>query len=300
MRIDLNTVRKTTAFLFPYFIRKFIPRSISMHLYFRGRFEARLRGQRLLQLNANGYQIENDIFWYGLENAHEKKSLEIFMDFCNTYKPKTVFDIGANTGLYGLVALSLEPQCKVSFFEPIPFACEVIKKNLKSNCYSANVFQLALSNYSGHGVINMGFGKDMEYSVTLNSFADQAITGNHDFSIKYQELKVEVDTVANLIESGQIGLPQLIKIDVEAHESEVLSGFGSYISNSMAFLVEVLNENEALKLNNIFQGRSFEFWNIDDLHGRVRRSDTIEKSDYYNYFICSHQVGVELKSLRNW
>lgn len=259
---------------------------------------ARLYGQPLLNLNANGYQIENEIFWYGLESAHEKKSLEIFMEYCTRYKPKTVFDIGANTGLYGLVAISLEPLCEVSFFEPIPFACEVIKENLKSNEYSANVFQLALSDYIGSGTINMGIGREMEYSVTLNNFADQAITGSHDHSLRYQEINVQVDTVAHLIESGQIEVPQLIKIDVEAHESEVLSGFGNYISSSMAFLVEVLNEKQARKLNDIFRGHSFEFWNIDDEQGSVRRTNLIEKSDHYNYFICSHQVGAELKSLQ--
>lgn len=61
-------------------------------------------------------------FYYGLENGHEKKAMRVWIEFCELFNPKYVADIGANTGIYGLVAKALDSNCNVAFFEPLESA----------------------------------------------------------------------------------------------------------------------------------------------------------------------------------
>jgi len=81
--------------------------------------------------------------------------------------------------------------------------------------------------------------------------------------------------------------PNLIKLDVETHEPQVLEGFGELLNTSMVFLIEVLNDDLGLKLQKFFPSDKFDYWNINDQLGTVRKTESIVKSDFYNYFICS-------------
>ena len=76
-------------------------------------------------MNADHFQIENEIYWYGLESGHECKSMAIWIEYCEIFQPKEILDIGANTGVYGLVAKAICPMANVSFFEPIPAAIKI-------------------------------------------------------------------------------------------------------------------------------------------------------------------------------
>ena len=77
--------------------------------------------------------------------------MKIWIEYCERFKPKHVYDVGANTRIYGLVAKALDPTTEVSFFEPIAKAIEILRINLGINKYTANVFSFALSNYDGVG-----------------------------------------------------------------------------------------------------------------------------------------------------
>ena len=149
----------------------------------------RENGKPVLKLFADHYQIENELYWYGLENSHEGKSMEIFADFCRTIRPRVIFDIGANTGIYGLIALAILPKANVSFFEPIPKALEMIEKNLIINNFSGHIFKIALSDFDGEGNFYIPSGQDMAYSITLNAFADEEIDGSALLGMTYDKLR---------------------------------------------------------------------------------------------------------------
>ena len=117
-------IRKLVATLIPSSLRKYVAPKIAQHLYFEGKIQVNHRGKGLLQLQATGYFLENEIYFYGLEGGHEKLSMKIWIEYCEKFNPQQVYDIGANTGIYGLVAKALNPSTEVSFFEPIAKAVE--------------------------------------------------------------------------------------------------------------------------------------------------------------------------------
>jgi FkbM family methyltransferase len=270
------------ARVFPYWIRKIIPLRISQHLYFNGIFEARLYGKKTVKLLHIGNQIENEIYWRGFEGCHEKKSMQVFASIVQNISPKVVWDIGANSGTYGILTKALKPDCDVVFFEPIPKAVEIIEKNLSINNFEAKVFEIALGDFDGVGEIFFEKGHDFATSVTVNK--NTVPKGTQSDSMKIQVRRLDSIT-------AELGLnpPNLVKLDVETYEYEVLNGWGTQFPEEAVFLIEILLEDLALKLAEFFPENRYQFWNIDDHNSTIRQVAKLGKSDFYNFLIVPNR-----------
>ena len=274
----LRLIRKTIARSTPHFVRKRIPLKIFKHFYFSGQFQARLYGEKVVRLISTGNQIENEIFWKGFEGCHEGLSTQIWKSLIIQIKPKNIWDIGANSGTYGVLAKSIHPECEVSFFEPIPKAVEMIQGNLKLNRFDASVYQVALGDYDGEGEIYFSEGVDFAYSVTVNKDTTSGLA-------KSVVMPIKVCRAESILNQYKKALPDLIKIDVEGFEPEVLEGFGSNFPHNSVFLIEVLTDVNAEKLAQFFPNTKYDFYNIDDVKNTLRKNIELEKSDFYNCLV---------------
>lgn len=280
--MNINGIRKLVATILPYWIRKIIPLKISQHLYFNGVFEARLHGKKTVKLLHVGNQIENEIYWRGFEGCHEKKSMQVFASIVQNLAPKVVWDIGANSGTYGMLAKALKPDCEVVFFEPIPKAVAIIEKNLSINNFEAKVFEIALGDFDGNGEIFFEKGHDFAMSVTVNKNTVPKGTESDSMEIQVRRL----DSI-----TAELGLnpPNLVKLDVETYEYEVLNGWGNQFQEEAIFLIEILREDLALKLGKFFPENRYQFWDIDDHNSTIRQVAKLGKSDFYNFLIVPNR-----------
>lgn len=290
-------LRKLIARSIPHYFRKLLPPNTTRHLHFRGKFKVRLNGKKLFTMVANSGKYENEIYWYGLEGGLEKRSQVIWAEYCKVFKPQNVLDVGANSGLYSLITSSVSPNSTVSSIEPIPEAIRRMRENMLVNNFPCNIFEGALAEYSGYGDIYLESGTIYASSVTLNTYADLALTGVHDSNKLYKKFSVSVSTLSGLINRGFCNIPNLVKIDVETYELKVLSGFGYDLALTDAYLIEVLNNEIADGLNVFFANKGFFYFNINDRLNSLRRTNHIEKSDFWNYFICKPKVANRLNSL---
>lgn len=284
--MKLELIRLIIAKATPFFIRKSVPLKISRHLYFSGIFTARLYGKNTVKLVSQGHQIENEIYWRGFESCHEGKSMQIFAEILNKLKPKVVWDIGANSGTYGILAKALNADSKVYFFEPIPKAVEMIVENRKLNNFNVEVFQLALGDYNGKGKIYFGKGTDFATSVTVN----KNLLGD---GLAVDSMEISVMRAETLMEKFALPMPELVKLDVETYEFEVLKGFGTTPFNDCIFLIEILSNELAEKLISFFPNEKYDFYNINDALSNVRKTESLEKSDFYNYLICPKKLSAQ-------
>ena len=78
----------------------------------------------------------------------------------------------------------------------------------------------------------------------------------------------------------------------------MLEGFGFDLSEVSAFLVAVLNDLAAEKLNLIFKDLGFDFYHIDDFHDKVVKRNKIYASMNYNYFIVRPSFALEMQTLK--
>jgi FkbM family methyltransferase len=276
--MNTNSIRKLVARALPFQIRKRIPLRIARHLYFNGVFEARMKGKKLVKLLHAGHQIENEIYWRGFEGCHEKKSMQVFAGIVENLDPKVVWDIGANSGTYGVLAKALKPDSEVIFFEPIPKAAELVKANLELNQFDAKIFEIALGDFDGKGEIFFPKGHDFATSVTVNQ--DTVPKG-----IESDAMIIQVQRLETLIAKHGLDSPDLVKLDVETYEYEVLEGWGSNFPAEAIFLIEILREDLAQKIVKYFPQDEYEFWNIDDRKANIRKVARLGKSDFYNFLI---------------
>ena len=251
------------------------PESIYRHLYFNGTIKIKVDEQHQFKMVHYGYQIENELFWAGLVNGWEKQSMKLWTALSK--ESKVIFDIGSNTGVYTMVSKAVNPSASVHAFEPFESIYKKMVNNVNINSFDVNANCLAVSNYTGDAVIYTE-DPDFAYSVTVNQ----------NLWVKDKEpieIKIKTITLKDYIEANNLTQIDLMKIDVEMHEPEVMEGFAEYFEQfKPILLIEILNEEIALKLNRYFKPEDYHFYNIDESRG-LTKTKFLSKSDFYNYLV---------------
>ncbi len=251
------------------------PVSIYQHLYFNGTITVPVAGLQSFKMVHYGHEIENNLFWSGLFNSWEKISLRIWTAL--SAESTVIFDIGANTGVYSMIAKTVNNNAVVHAFEPFPAIFKKLVHNAAINHYEVQCNCSAVSNFSGDAVIYTA-DENFAYSVTVN----QNLWVKNSDPIK---IDIKTTTLDAYIRQHHITSIDLMKIDVETHEPEVMEGFIQYfLQFNPILLIEILNEQVANKLSNYFAGADFDFYNIDELTG-IKKVTMLSKSDYYNFLI---------------
>lgn len=261
--------------------------SVYRHLHFTGIIDIPVAG-REFKMHHYGYEVENEIFWAGLLGNWEKVSLGLWIKLCKN--SDVIFDIGANTGVYSLIAKTVNPDSSVYAFEPVKRVFEKLKENIELNNFNIHSYEKAVSNSDGTAVI---YDTETEhtYSVTVNKNLNSADT-------HVKSVTIETIMLDSFIQENKINKIDLIKIDVETHEPEVLEGFSQFISKfKPTILIEILQEEVGAKVNDLVKDMDYLYFNIDELAG-IRQVDKITRSDYYNYLICSKEIAKSLALIK--
>ena len=163
-----------------------------------------------------------------------------------------------------------------------------LQQNIELNQYAIKIHSYALSDYTGKGVVYLREGQNFTYTVTVNK---NTVSPN----FKVQKIDIDVMRIDKLIEEKVIQIPDLIKLDVERYEYEVLCGMGKYLKEFYPdLIVEVLDAQQACRLNQIFVGTEYIFFNIDDINQSIRQTKTIEPSVHGNNLICTLKTAINL------
>jgi FkbM family methyltransferase len=251
------------------------PASIYQHLYFNGTITVPVNSQQKFKMVHYGHEIENKLFWGGLFNSWEKISIRLWTAL--SAESTVIFDIGANTGIYSMIAKTVNKNAAVHAFEPFPAIFKKLEHNAAINQYDIHCNCTAISNFTGDAVIYTA-DENFAYSVTVNQ----------NLWVKDSEpIKIDIKTITldDYIMQHHIPSIDLMKIDVETHEPEVMEGFFKYfLQFKPILLIEILNEEVANKLSGYFAAADFDFYNIDELTG-IKKVTSLSKSDYYNFLI---------------
>lgn len=281
MKNSWNIVKKTIALSIPYQIRQVIPECIYKHVHFKGKFSARLNGRVLFELWSNGYMIENQIFWKGVENSHEKLSLKLWIKLITDLQPQIIWDIGSNTGIYGLVGKTLAPNSRVLLFDPLISAIGFAQLNFDINHLEGEFHNVALGDFSGEAEVFLNKKDTFAYSVTVN----KNLLNSSESNVMRINVKRAEEFVNNSDE-----IPQLVKIDVETFEPEVLRGFASINLTNTTFLIEILTNELGQQIQKILTPENFIYVNINDEKDTCRTQKNLSKSDYYNFLIIPRKM----------
>ena len=149
----------------------------------------------------------------------EQKELHAFVDAIEL--EDTVYDIGANTGLYSFFAATKCRRGMVAAFEPYPPNIDLLKRDLARNGFhNIEVVESALSNTVGEIKFTHPEEDDIGYgSSSIDAKEDDDAT------------MVSTTTGDKLVSDEQLPPPNVIKIDVEGAESLVVDGMKEVLSS---------------------------------------------------------------------
>jgi FkbM family methyltransferase len=256
------------------------------HLHFHGVFEVPVEKDISFLLNHHGFVVENEIFWEGLEKGHESVSYSLWKKLAKD--SRVIFDIGANTGVYSLIAKSLNPTSEVYAFEPVKRVFQKLEGNKKLNSFDISCFEEALSNSDGEATI-FDTAAEHTYSVTVNKNTTAA-------NAEVIPTKIKIARLDTVIEKFGIKHIDLMKIDVETHEPEVLEGMGRYLKEfNPSILIEILDDAVGEKVEALVKENGYLYFNIDDKAKKLRKVEHITQSDFWNYLLCSPSKAKELE-----
>lgn len=175
-------------------------------------------------------------------------------------KDDVVYDIGANIGMYTCFLARQLPPEQVVAFEPHPANIKRLRSNLDLNNVNATIVELALSDTSG--------------TTELAIKSQEAGEGEHSIATDDdgETIPVELATGDELVDSGDLPPPSIIKIDVEGAEFEVLRGLKKMIANPECRLcyIEIhpnrLTDysNSVEEINEFFISNGFELNQIEE------------------------------------
>ena len=128
----------------------------------------------------------------------------------------SVYDLGANVGFYSLLASVLVgPEGKVFSFEPAPRNLKLLRTHLELNhVTNCDVWDVAVGRCAGMG----------EFDPGPNPSVGRLSTASHN------TFTVGIVALDNLVTSGHLPEPNLIKCDIEGGEYDALMGATEVLS----------------------------------------------------------------------
>jgi FkbM family methyltransferase len=165
---------------------------------------------RRLQMNApTGLLIPRLLADNGLA-GYEPETLAVYLAAIDLAPPGAVLDIGANVGVYGLLARALSDR-EVHAFEPVPELAQV-------------AISTGIANQLRYGVVREAVGREPgEATFYLSDVSDSSNSLNPTFRASTRALTVSVTTLDRYVDAHGI-VPAVVKIDVETGEPDVLAG----------------------------------------------------------------------------
>lgn len=242
--------------------------SISRQFPYRGFMEVEPAiGKPFALYDDNDDLVCMNLGWRG---DYEPASLRLWQTLAVT--ANVVFDIGAYTGIYALMAARANPGARIVAVEPVPANLERLKKNLAVNgCSRALAVQAAILDRSGEVALSRTASGDFltsGASIVRQAPADGAATET-----------VAGLTGGDLLERAGEKSVDLVKIDVEGAEVHVLGGMAGLLERGLLeqggpdLLIECLDEETAAKVDAILRPLGYRFHNIDDQALRVEETE---------------------------
>jgi len=186
----------------------------------RGRVVLALAGEAPFVMESDGKDsVASAAYWVGLD-SYEGCTLKVFGHLAKL--SNEIIDVGANTGLFSLLAAAVHPEARVHAFEPFPQAARRLETNLQANGFrNVELVQVALS--KSPGVLPLYYKEALRLTQGASLRDDAHMTST---------IEVPVLRLDDYLERLSLREIDLLKIDVEGAEPDVLAGAEKVISLS--------------------------------------------------------------------
>jgi FkbM family methyltransferase len=206
--------------------------------------------------------------WKGVEKLifvfREDYEAELAFLDCALSPGKTFVDVGANLGIYALVASKIVgPSGRVIAFEPSQQSFLLLKENVALNSFSnVQIYPAAVSDRTGQAFLYHGADPGQ------NSLGK-------DPGLKSSGEEVATQSLDNALDQASVECVDLIKMDVEGAEELVVRGANKVVSSYKPTIIFEVNQEAAARLGlsprgawDLLQSLGYKFFNVrgDGVH----------------------------------
>jgi FkbM family methyltransferase len=157
--------------------------------------------------------IQRQLFFWG---SYEEKYCQHWMRLAR--QASIIFDVGANVGVYTLLAAAVNSQADIHAFEATPEIARLLKENIDLNeMKNIHVVPLAVGSNGGNGLLRSCRGTDNSNEGMNFVVAESTAPELGDQSIQI----VSLDEYCRQMKIDHI---DLLKIDIEGGEYDALLG----------------------------------------------------------------------------
>jgi FkbM family methyltransferase len=224
--------------------------------------------------------ITHQIFWSGLHD-YEKETIPIILD--EVRGARCFMDIGANCGIYTVLAAAVNPNARIVAVEPVPKICAALTNNVIQNRLNSRVTILNIAIGGFDGVVDFHEADDAR----MGSLAVQGYQGQAG-----RVIRVECRTLDSIVAELNIE-PNFIKIDVEGFSDAVLSGASRLLDEVRPRIVLEANPGDScLRITEILSDHRYSMHLITD-GGPESREQIIPSAKYRNWLCLPSASGSE-------
>jgi FkbM family methyltransferase len=152
------------------------------------------------------------------------------------FAPKTVLDIGANSGQFAHTLRELFPPAQIYSFEPLAEPFQQLIADFSGDTQFRG-FNVALGNEDGRQVINRSSSSTSSSLLKMGKIHRE----EYPYTAQHVTEEIAIRRLDGLVDDGSIVLdgPLFIKLDVQGYELEVIRGGKRTVSAADAVFSEV-------------------------------------------------------------
>ncbi len=219
-------------------------------------------------------------FYYNLP-YNEDADLKLFIELSK--KSKTIVDIGANTGIYSVLASIANPSSKIFAFEPYLTNAERMQINLNLNA-ADNVEVVVSAIGDTNGLIDIAIPENK--TITDVSSINQAFSKSIYPEIAWGKQEVEIQKLDTFAENRNLKI-DLIKCDVETSEMLVFRGMINILERDKPTIIfeSFFNDERQLFFNEVLKDFNYYLYLILDQGVVYCKEGFVPQNRSLNYLI---------------
>jgi len=256
-------------------------RSGGPHWFFRsfpveGTIEVRAPdGTTLKYFSTVGDFIGRDLYWFGWD-GFEPETTGLFLSLAR--RAGVVVDVGANTGLFSLLAGRASDSCRIMAIEPVARVRKLLEKNLELNGLSERCVVVPGAASRTQGTVRLHVPHDaVPTSASLNAEGFRGYKGDL--------VDVPVHTLDNLC--SRYERIDLLKIDVEGFEDHVLEGATSVLERSAPIVIVECNPDGPHRaVQALLEPRGYSFFRITSEGPRKMERVEPDTTERFRNVLC--------------
>ena len=238
------------------------------------------QGKILIKTNLSDH-IESQIFWQDVQEG-DRGEVALMKKILND--GDVFIDIGANVGVFSLIAAAHNQNGQIHAFEPYSYHYNRLKQNVSINNFQ-NIAINCLALSDTHSKLDL-------FIPNTNNTGMASLFADTDHYSNYKKEKVFVTTLDIYAKAKQLQRLDLIKLDVEGAELKVLKGCKTLINRHNPLIMMEVNKEHLkraecsyLDVLNFFNTYNYNIYKINH-NGKLSRILSEENLSAHQNIFC--------------